>query len=82
MTFEFSPRLHVLGERLWECRTDPNCYIEEQTLLRGWKKTKAPSYQESSIKCGKVASYEQLLCRGSDRLEDKWGKYQIYSLKD
>lgn len=90
-TFEFSPRLYVLGDPavLDNCQNaqfiQTALMIGRQILLREWKNSKSPPIKDWFCEIGRVASYEQLFFRINDRWDEyktKWQKYLSYIEKE
>ena len=82
--FSFCPRLYILGDP----KQAAHCaYVDfiltaimigRQVLMRGWKVAGSPSFQDWFVEVGKVAAYEEMAYRRSDRMDKyirKWGGY-------
>ena len=83
----FCPRLYILGDPKQVSRCGGVDFIltvimiGRQVLMRGWKVAGSPSFHEWFVEIGKVAAYEEMMYRRSDRFDkyiSKWGGYIMY----
>ena len=82
--FPFCPRLYILGDPKQVAHCEYADFIltaimiGRQVLMRGWKKAGSPSFQEWYGEIGRVAAYEEMIYRRTDRMDKyirKWGGF-------
>lgn len=87
INFDFCPRLYVLSDPQLTSYYRAGDFIQtsimvgKQIIMRNWRNSGEPPFQEWYTELAKVASYEKISFRCNNRTEKyfvKWGDYLKY----